>query len=187
LEKYIIGMTGKAGSGKNTVADILEEKYSYYQMSFAYRLKQGIKNIFNLTDNQMNDREEREKPLKLFPNYSVRKLYQYVGTELFRNNFDIDIWSKLLVEDILKTDIKKVVVTDLRFPNEKECLKNLEKYGCKVFIISVERDGFDGNIGILNHESESYNIDFDYKINNDGKIKDLYEKVEIAINYLEGK
>lgn len=184
MSKIIVGIIGKAGSGKDTIGDFLVDRYAFKKFSLADRLKACVQVMFMLDDCTMHSREAREKPLKDFPEWSVRKLLQFIGTELFRNNFDQDIWVKLLKKQIRESEANLIVVTDVRFPNEIEGImemSNSEDF--KVCFIKVFREGKDGyNVGIANHASEKYDLEGDYMINNNGTILELYDKVSSIIN-----
>jgi dephospho-CoA kinase len=180
MGKIIIGMIGKAGAGKDTVADYLCENYGFSRVAFANPLKEGVKEIFMLTDEQAYDRQEREKPLKYFPDWTPRKLYQYFGTELLRDNFDDDIWIKLFKKRIETMQNNKIVVTDVRFPNELSEIRGFgEMDNMSSHLFNVIRPDHNGvNVGISNHASESHDLQGDFTIHNDGTIYDLNVKVD---------
>lgn len=176
MKKLVIGMIGKAGAGKDTVGDFLVNRFNFVKMALADPLKAGVKATFMLDDLTAYDREEREKPLKDFPEWSARKLYQFVGTELYRTHFDNDIWVKLLLKRIRESECNQIVCCDVRFPNEYDLLKKCNDIDFKV--IKVTRDGYDGrNVGLQNHPSEMHDLPFDIEVKNDGNIEYLYYKV----------
>lgn len=172
----IILLTGKAGSGKDTVADILYELYAYKKVFFADTLKRAVKEIFGLTDFQAYDREEREKVIPYW-GYSPRQMYQLIGTEVFRNHFDKDIWIKSLRYKLLQDINSNWVVSDCRFPNELKAFDGIGSQGRTAISVKVTRDGCDGNVGMANHESEKYDLPCDFTIMNNGTIEQLKWKV----------
>lgn len=184
MSRIIVGIIGKAGAGKDTIGEFLIEHYAFKNISLADRLKACVQVMFMVDDYTMHNRDAREKPLKDFPEWSVRKLLQFVGTELFRNNFDQDIWVKLLKKQIRESESNLIVVTDVRFPNEIEGIMEMSNSeDVEVYFIKVFRDGKDGHdVGIDNHASEKYDLDGDYIINNNGTILELYDKVSRIIN-----
>lgn len=180
MKKLVIGMVGKAGSGKDTVADYLVEKHDFVKFALADPLKAGVKSVFMLDDKTVYDRIEREKPLKDFPDWSARKLLQFVGTELFRTHFDSDIWAKLLLKRIRESDKNKIVCSDIRFPNEYNILKDNNEV--EFYSIKTVREGCIGhNIGLKNHASEMHDLDFDCLIKNNRTIEELYNEVDKII------
>jgi hypothetical protein len=100
---------------------------------------------------------------------------QFVGTDLFRNQLQLlipfvkeDIWI-LCVKNKLADVTKKIIVSDIRFENE---LNMLKEFGGK--IINIERlTEFDDK-----HISETLNLYCDYKIANNGLIDELYMKCD---------
>ena len=64
----ILGITGKAGSGKSTFGTILQEEYGWAVSAFADPLKQWAKDVFDFTDDQLwGPSAERNKPDPRYP------------------------------------------------------------------------------------------------------------------------
>jgi len=172
----LIGICGKAGSGKDTIGDHLVKEYGFERIALADPIKRVVKDIFVLDDHTVYDRVAREQPLENWPDWTVRKLLQYVGTELFRNNIDDAIWVKSLWLHVQSNPDKNYVVTDIRFPNE---LEFFEENGKLNFVsIKVVRGGHDGNVGLSGHESEKYDLEAQHILYNDNEIIDLDEEVD---------
>ena len=181
MKKLVIGMIGRAGSGKDTIADYLCEKYEFKRMALADPLKESVKAMFMLNDTQVYNRVKREEPLPEFPDWSVRKLLQFIGTELMRKQFDDAVWAKLIRERIKnEEEHSRIVVTDVRFPNEMEHLSMLNIWNqYDISFIKTVREGCVGhNIGLGNHESEQYDLPADHTIDNNDSIEKLYDKVD---------
>lgn len=174
----LISISGKAGAGKDTIADYLINRYGYKKISLADPIKRLVKDIFVLSDHVVYDRVAREQPLPQWGGWTVRKLLQTIGTELFRKNIDEEIWVKSLIFRVNSDPDSNYVVPDCRFGNELSYLTN----NCKNFIsIKVVRDGCDGNVGIKGHESEAYDLKTDFVISNNGTFQDLYNAIEKII------
>lgn len=171
----IIGVCGKAGSGKDTIANHLVKSYSFQRIALADPVREVVKHAFGLDEFTVCDRVEREKPLEYWDNYSVRQLLQFVATELFRDKFDKDIWVKTLWSNISKDLNKDYVISDVRFPNETNFLRN---QNINFKLIKVVRDGCDGNVGISGHESEKYDLDSDCIMYNNTTIDDLNNRLD---------
>jgi len=176
----LIGITGKAGSGKDTIGDYLVTKYKFQRIALADPIKRLVKDIFVLDDRTVYDRVEREKPLKDWPEWSVRKLLQFIGTEMFRQNIDDAIWVKSLWLRIVQNPNVNYVVTDVRFPNELDYFKKNAKPGEFMFI-KVVRQGCNGVVGLQSHASEAYDLEAEHVIDNNGTYEDLYNKVDEVI------
>lgn len=175
----LVLITGKAQSGKDTIGEYLQRCYGFKADSLAAPIKTLVKDVFVLPEDIVYDREKREIPLETpWDGFTVRSLLQLIGTELFRNNIHKDVWALSLWLRIKKELHSNWVVTDVRFPNEKEVLSN--QYSGKILTIKVLRKGYEGQTigGIKGHESETYSIPADYFIHNDGSLEDLYKQID---------
>ena len=202
----IIGITGFIGSGKDTVANMFVERGCVHD-SFAAPLKDVCSSIFGwpremLEGDTVESRDFREMPDMFWtkklgvPNFTPRLALQLLGTEVLRNHFDQDIWLNSLEYRMRKMSESSpcVVVSDARFRNELDLIKNMggvviwvqrgelpEWYEtasqahsnvvCRKIMTTKYKDV---------HESEwnwaGYNVD--YIINNNGTLEDLEKQVE---------
>lgn len=133
----IIGVSGFIGSGKNTVAEQLTEKYNFRKDSFAASLKDACSVIFDwprdlLEGETKESREWREEvdqwwSTKLgIENFSPRFALQYIGTDVLRNHFNESLWFLTLENRVRKNPDQHVVISDVRFPNE---IKFIQDHG----------------------------------------------------------
>jgi len=106
----LIGLTGRAGAGKDTVADILVAHYGFTKYSFAGPLKQALAVVGIV---EPADRALKEMPIP-GKDYSYRKAAQTLGTEWARN-LDTDFWVNLADA---KVGEGRFVISDVRFENE---------------------------------------------------------------------
>jgi hypothetical protein len=129
----IIGITGLIGSGKDTIASHLVEKYNYERYSWAIPLKDITAQLFGwdrdmlegTTQSQRLEREITDEwwSSKLNKNWSPRYALQFIGTEVMRNALHPDIWILAGMKRIAgKTN---VVIPDTRFPNEIKAIKEM--------------------------------------------------------------
>ena len=166
-----IALIGKKYSGKDTVAKYLIENYGYTRLAFADPIKDICKNVFNMNEEQLNGslKEEIDK----FWNISPRQLMQFIGTEMFRDQLNKNIWIKILerkMNIILKNNPNaKIVITDLRFINEEEFVDKFNFLKIKILRDSSYND---------NHESENNNLKYHCIIDNRKSIKNLYSNIE---------
>jgi hypothetical protein len=166
----LIGITGRARSGKDTVGNILGQK-GFHRYAFADALKRGCMEFFGFSYEQVYG--DLKETTDTFWGFTPRWVLQYVGTELMRTHIDTNIWVKSL-EAVLthhgRFDIgQDVVVTDVRFNNEAEWIHN--KGGT---IVQVVRPAAPG-IATADHASET-GVSFDYIdriIMNDGSLDEL--------------
>jgi len=177
----LVGICGKAGSGKDTIGDYLIKNYGFKKIALADPIKRLVKDVFALDDHTVYDRVAREQPLKNWPNWTVRKLLQFIGTELFRENIDDAIWVKSLWYKIQNDPKNRYVISDIRFPNELKFFKKHAKKS-EFLCVKVVRPGYTGNVGLKGHASEAYDLKGDIKIINDGSIEDLYNRVDKLVD-----
>lgn len=153
---YIIGLIGKIGSGKSTVASILVEDYGFTKIAFADPLKQMLVKAEIIKPEEL----EQKTPF-------ARQMLQKIGTNLIRNQIDPNFWVRLCnqkIQMLLSQGIDKIVIDDVRFPNEAQLIKT--SGGILVKIINLaERPTNEFDL----HESESYTdeLPYDFIIKND--------------------
>lgn len=117
----LIGLTGKAGSGKDTVGTILCRSYNMYPSAFASPLKSALR---AMGFPEPEDRNAKEAVIPGFA-FSWRELAQTLGTEWGRAR-DPDLWLKLCMakaDDTINNLGHKVVITDVRFENEAAAIR----------------------------------------------------------------
>ncbi len=141
----LIGLHGKAGSGKDTAFQLLEASLGIpvTRDAFADRLKlSAIRNF--LPDCSLEDAYEICEGLKapggmvvLYPSpdgieVSGREFLQHYGTEAHRDVFADDFWVSAVLPDLSdkigfgredSKDWDLLVVTDVRFPNEAAAVR----------------------------------------------------------------
>lgn len=184
----IIGISGKAQAGKDTIGNMLayfihfynnpgflnfRKLKSYYELInwehkyFGLPLKQCLQPLLHCTLDDLNNQEYKQSILPWL-NCSIRELLQNFGTGI-RNTVDFDFWIKALFKDY--TENSKWIITDVRFKSEAEAIKS--KNG---ILIRVNKN----SAGAGNHQSEIDLDDyskFDFIIDNNGTLEDLFNKV----------
>lgn len=138
----ILGLCGNEGSGKDTAANILVNKHGFIKMSFGSILKDVLASIFDwprhlLEGDTIESREWREKKDEWWSSVlgfdiTPRFALQNIGTEIFRNHFNDNIWVLALEKKLYNIKTQNIVITDCRFSNEMDMLR---KYGAKIYWI----------------------------------------------------
>jgi dephospho-CoA kinase len=175
----IIGLLGKKGSGKDTMADFLVEHYNFKQYTYATPLKKLCQDLFSLTEEQMNCHVQKETIDERW-NKTPRQILQQVGTDLFRKHYDENIWVKILKEKLkMEPDNQNIVVSDIRHQNELDTVTEFEN--CVIFhILRAGCDVSDQHStenNIMKHE----NI---ITIKNNGSIQDFYENIKKELKHI---
>lgn len=173
----ILGLSGWARNGKDTVAEHLISKYGYERVSFAAPMKEALYRLNpKITINNVMGTPVRTgvdiygwDELKTH-GPEIRELLQRFGTEVGRDMWGEDFWVNAAINSI--KDGSKVVVSDVRYPNEADAIKSL---GGEVW--RVVRPGY----GAANdHPSEHAlnDYDFDRVLDNDTSVELLYSLVD---------
>lgn len=185
----LIGITGRARSGKDTVADYIEDTIS---CSVKYSLASPIKRmVFSLleADRLMDQQELMDNKEEVIDwlGHSPRELLQVFGTEGARENLGNDFWLKFLdrfcqntremEESFVNSDEVYpiyVLVPDVRFDNEAKHIK--DKEGIIIKVVGDE----ERSSNVRDHASEKgISIRYvDYVLENDGTLEDLKGKVK---------
>lgn len=148
----IVGMTGLAGSGKDTVARYLAERYGFGVVSFAFPLYSAISQITGICLDDLYDRELKEAVIPWLGK-SPRELLQSLGTEWGRRMVADDIWIRVAMQRVkaITEEGGNVVITDVRFDNEAMAIRLA---GGENWL--VQRPGVHSCVGdTANHESEA--------------------------------
>jgi hypothetical protein len=209
----IIGVTGFIGSGKDTVANYLTTFHGYKRISFAGTLKDACSAVFGwdremLEGTTTSSREWREQVDPWWserlniPELTPRWVLQQWGTEVCRNGFHNDIWVASVENQLRKTK-DNIVITDCRFANEVNAIKNAGGTSIRVergekpkwydAAIAYNRGPNGNSLWSLSktkldkqkvHASEysSVGLTYDHYLNNNGSIDDLHTQVESIIN-----
>jgi hypothetical protein len=173
----IIGLTGKAGAGKDSVADYLVAAHGFIKLSFASPIKAGLNAMFGWTDEDWANRAWKERVQPLLGK-SPRQLAQTLGTEWGRQTVYNDIWVDATLTAAPR--FKRVVIADVRFDNEAEAI--LAQTGSAVF--DVQRHTAPE---VAAHSSEggvSFNLITD-AIMNTSDFDSLYAQIDSTIYSLQ--
>lgn len=135
----LIGITGKAGAGKDTLGDYLWRKHAAVRIAFADPLKRAAQEIFGLSDAETWERDLKEVEIPYW-GMSPRRMMQLLGTEAMQDTFGRDVWLKRWQQsyDIVKHS-DNVVVPDVRFEAEAGLIRALGGV-----IVKVTRDTDNG-------------------------------------------
>lgn len=183
----LIGISGKIGSGKDTAAEIIQhltnpmglDMFPYEVKKFAGKLKIIASILTGIPVEKFEDQEFKKQYLGEDWNYqidkfnpiqkmTVRELLQKLGTDALREGLHNNVWVNALLADY--NENSNWLVTDTRFPNEAEAIKNLGGV-----VLRIERSTC--QLGTHPSETALDNYTFDYVIHNNGSKEDLEKEL----------
>ncbi len=179
----LIGLGGYAFSGKDAVADVMENA-GWYR---TFMSKAVLKSLIILNPHVTNTARVSDimklgyTEAKKYPEF--RRLLQVFATEVVRNYLDPDIWIKKEFEEV-KSELmigRGVVITGIRFHNELQAIRDKGGYS-----FWVSRPGFEP---INDHVSEHTlkRSDFDGVIDNDGTLDDLAIRAKVTMAFFDAE
>jgi hypothetical protein len=175
MKQILIGLAGRARTGKTTAANHLANVHGLQAYAFADPLRDGLMQIFNLSPCDFDD-ARKEQPIDWLGR-SPRELMQSLGTEWGRNMVHPELWL-LLAEQNLEflaqayDTATGFVISDLRFENEADFVR---KRG-GIVLHFLRSDAAEVNP----HVSESgIGIqDNDLVLHNNGSLDDLFDQID---------
>lgn len=203
--KTIVGVCGFARSGKDTVGGYLIENHGFQKISFAKLIKDICRMTFDFSEEQLYG-SLKDVPDERYPfegicvrcgtamdfhpardsmwscpscgwdynhhHITPRLPQQTLGTEWGRRLMS-GIWTMATFNHIAKSDHDKWVIPDVRFRNEIQAIQ--DRGGEVIRLLRGEAQH--------THQSEQEmaemaNNEFDWVIDNQGTLEELYENVE---------
>lgn len=185
----LIGLTGWAGAGKSTVAEILVRDHGYTEMTFAAPMIDGLHTLDPIIGWVAGEPVRFAAAVDALGwdttkrTYGeARRLAQRFGTDVVRNQIGVDTWVDVLRHRLnAHGDKSPVVVPDMRFPNEARLIRE-----CGGVLARIERPGlYQQQAGA--HESEQYAMHImpDYVILNAGDMSNLRQQVDHLLGELD--
>ncbi len=199
----IIGLCGRAQSGKNTCADIITELFDdAVQFAIADPLKYEVATAFHIDDDYFYSNNLKETPtfnlaihrcedqnfinlskqlgIDIYIPQSPRRIMQLWGAE-YRRSQNPNYWLDMAIDYIHKLiaiGSKKIIITDVRFPNEANALKQ-----CGADIVMIHRST--NRNPAPEHESENIAALtpwIDHVIHNRGTVEEFAMDIKDFLN-----
>lgn len=185
----VIGLLGRAGAGKDTIADYLEIEYGYNRVAFADSIKCVLEDVSVAVGGDLGypymrgtpewrlawDRLKRKSGCEY-----VRSMLQGLGQSM-REHSGPHVWTNAVMDKILasKSD-EKWVVTDVRYPNECDMIEDIGwAWDVRAELWHVSR----ASGSHMDHVSECNIEDLSWAhgarvLSNDGNLDDLHASVD---------
>lgn len=200
---YLIGLTGAAGAGKDSVAVRLHGRHGYLSIAFATALRSEIAYAWNVPVELLLERKTKEarmpslalgmcrdmsfvawayaRDMQLAEPRSPRYVMQLWGTE-YRRAKDPDYWVRIVDEWIKRkhaAGYRHLVITDVRFPNEAALIRH---YGGKLLrVVRPSLAGLADDTAQHASEQQAAALQVDGDILNDGTLHDLACETERVV------
>lgn len=173
----IIALTGAATSGKGIVSKRLTDYHDFFPTRFADPIKRMLAVGLGLSAEQLDGRE-KQTPMPDFGGLTPRHLMQTLGTEWGRRMVHSDVWVNAWRRH-MSTYGDRIVVDDLRFPNEAMCIRAL---GGTIWRVNRP------SVPVMDHVSERFirEIAVDREIQNASTISALAAAVDAIVWEMEG-
>lgn len=202
----LIGISGHAGVGKDTVARYIQEKYKDVWIEhFADPLKRACAEAFGIPIDWFHEPELKEQ--ETFWGVTPRKIAQFVGTEMFRDVVP-KLYGKLThshwviaLSDRLTGKAappsgqdfyapgETILIPDVRFQDEADWIWNNGG-----LVLHIQRKGYEGKVGIQGHASEvgykpntMADVAKHWVIYNDFSLEEFYAAVDLFIQTFIGQ
>lgn len=172
----VIGLTGVAGSGKDTVRTMLEAQ-GYTGISFADPMRAMLAQLLEhagLPEEWLTDRSRKEEPIPWL-GFSYRQMAQTLGTEWGRA-LHPDFWVRIAAMSMGSfPEGFRFVISDVRFENEAKLVRDMGGV-----IWRIERPGIEA---VRAHVSETAlaSIEADAVLDNSGTLQALQMAVDWAL------
>lgn len=179
----LIGITGKALSGKDTLANILFRSYSFLPMAFAVPLKQAAAAAYGVNLEHFHT-QEGKKMLHDVWQETNRTLLQDFG-EYMCEKYGADFWiRRWLIDYSGFSNTDDIVVSDVRKDIEAQCIRDLDG-----LVIHLERDGagLSGKEALHKTEQGVTKKAGDVVIWNNGTLHDLARQADRAVALLQAR
>jgi hypothetical protein len=188
----IIGIGFTARVGKDTVAEMLGEEIfkevgqRFVLMAYAQELKLRVQRDFDLRYEQLwggeKEVEDQRYPKSEGGFWTPREILQTYG-EFFRS-INKQFWVDNLFKVIENNELKNVIVTDVRHPNEADPIVDRGGYVIKVTSNRTGKEKIHGSNHISETAMDNYN-NVDFHIQNNGTLQELRQTVKQVVQFIK--
>jgi len=160
----IIALTGLAGSGKDTAAEMIAEILGGAAIiALADLPKEMASEAFGIPLNWFHDRDLKDSPIESYDGKSPRELLVEWWDGLFEEHGP-DYSLRMNIKKINDIDEKNIIISDIRYPIEFDWIDNEG-----ITLLNIQRDAVEKTI---DHVTESGTMK-GYAVDNNGSIEDL--------------
>lgn len=177
----LIGVCGKVGEGKTTIAKHLRDAYGFKIMSFGGPLKKIVSVLFNIPLETLNHPIEKDK---FDPRWgkTPRTIMQLFGTDCMRNFFGYDFWVQKMEHQLLLLPQHDIVIDDVRFPDEADMVTR--KNGILIQVVRSNNPLALQSAEALHASERIDRLNPTKTFDNDSQIIDLHVKIDWFMHLL---
>jgi len=174
MTRKIIGFTGRMHTGKDTAGNYLCAAHGFQRFAFADTLKSGIQKFGGFSDDQLWG--ESKDSVDVFWGITPRQMLQDVGT-FMREKYTPDFWAMNLRRFAEENPGTDIVITDVRYDNEIEIIKDLGGFVVRVWRPSTMKEIIQQD-SVSIHASERQEFSVDETIDNSTTKGHLYHQID---------
>lgn len=173
----LVGISGKAGAGKDTLAHHLVLHHGYSRIAFADAVKLAAQQVFGLSEAQTWDDSLKGQVITYW-GLTPRQMFQRLG-EALKAEFGQDLWVKRwdMSYNMLR-DSGNVVCPDARFDLEAAHIKDL---GGSLIEVTRPGAGLTGLEGAHVSERGLQDVEPDVVLVNAGSRQELINSLDVVI------
>jgi hypothetical protein len=169
----LIGLTGRAGSGKDTAAVYLAQAHRFMPLAFATPIRQMLQVGLGLTEQDFTPANKNEVIERL--QRSPRQLMQTLGTEWGRTHVHSSLWVSLAAGELDRMENLDVVFTDVRFEDEAKMIRDRGGFiVCLIRSVALPVHQHVSEAGVQLREGDG-------EIHNNGTLFQLYDKLDALV------
>lgn len=186
----IIGIMGRGGAGKDTLAEVLrdhlQQRVPCIRLSFAQPLYEMLSSMTGIPVRQLRDRQRKEASMPELMYHSPRYMLQTLGTEWGRGMVNPDVWIETMrrrINQLEGATHVTIIIPDVRFENEIEFVRSWPRG--RGVVLGVRRSEAH-TAKVREHASEvgATTMEPTLWVQNDGTIEDLHDAAVDALEAL---
>ena len=182
----VIGIAGRAGSGKSLIADHLIARHGFERRKFATALKAMTRTFLAYAGadealiERMIEGDLKDRSTALLNGRSPRDAMIALGHDWGREQMDRNLWVDTEFRAIGRDRPEAIVFDDVRYPNEVDTISRLGGV-----LWRVHRPAHLNPIKVVEHESEALDVIPNRTFRNDSTPGMLRAEVDMAVAVLK--
>ena len=176
----IILLSGWAGSGKDSAAELLVDEMSFERVAFADMLKAEVSAVTRIPIAVFRENTLKDMPLKDI-GITPRELLIRHAAE--RKKIDPDVYSRIVVAHILAGQRMCYVVSDWRFRHEYDFIQQYLSDTYHIIKGRIVRSSVNISPDSTEHDLDDEYMDF--TVYNNGSISDLRDAIKSVVRNMK--